>query len=78
MADLGFQNRNSSGNFPFAAGGWSVVLIFEYPIQHGGKKNIASSITFRGNSPLSLPVWKTCEFKFVWKQNMKLKINTNL
>ena len=35
---LGFQNRNSSTNFPFATGGWSVVLIFEYPTNMVAKK----------------------------------------
>ena len=35
---LSFENRNSSGNFPFAAGGWSVVLIFEYPTNMAAKK----------------------------------------
>ena len=38
LRDLGFQNRNSSSNFPFAAGGWSVVLIFEYPTNMAAKK----------------------------------------
>ena len=38
IANLGFQSRNSSSNFPFAAGGWSVVLIFEYPTNMVTKK----------------------------------------
>ena len=38
IVDLGCQN-NSSCTFAFVAGGWSVVLIFEYPTNMAAKKH---------------------------------------